>query len=187
MNKIYTMEEVFVKLASFLNKENFEYIIIGGMAAAVLGQPRVTGDIDVDIMLNKDDVSDFLNKAKKAGFKVNKAKCIQRAKETSIFQINYRDYHIDFIIASVDLEKEAFKRKIEVKLHGQKAFFPTPEDLILLKIIPARPQDLLDIEKIIIRHKNKLDRKYLLSWAQKLSDEAEDMRIYNQLQKLLKK
>jgi len=180
------LEDVFVKLVSFLNKEKFEYIIIGGMAVSVLGEPRVTVDIDVDILLDKDDISKFLEKTKKAGFNVNKQRSIERAAKTSIFQIDYEDYHVDFIIATIDLEKEAFRRKKAITVHGVKAFFPTPEDLILLKIVPGRQRDLIDAENVVIRNREKLDIKYLTDWAQKLSDEAQEMRIYNTLQKVLK-
>ena len=179
------LEDVFKKLVSFLNKEKFEYIVIGGVAAGTLGEPRLTGDVDVDILLDKDNISEFLDKAQNFGFKVNKKRCIETARLVSVFQINYGDFHIDFIIASIDLEREAFKRKKVIKLYNLKAYFPTPEDFILLKIIPARPQDLIDAERVIIRHKRKLDIKYLNVWAQKLSDEAQDMRIYNELQGLL--
>lgn len=180
------LEDVYKKVVSFLNREKVKYIIIGGIAAGVWGEPRVTGDIDVDILLDKDNISEFLNKAKRTGFKFNKQVCIKRAKGISVFQINYGDFHVDFIIASIDLEKEAFKRKKEIRLYGLKAFFPTPEDFILLKIIPGRPQDLIDAEKATLRHRAKLDIKYLETWAEKLSDEAEDLRIWNELHRLLK-
>jgi hypothetical protein len=179
------LDDVFKKVISFLNKEKVEYIIIGGIAAGTLGEPRVTGDIDADILLDKDKMGGFLSKAEKSGFKVNRKRCIETAKRVSVFQINYGDFHVDFIIASTDLEREAFRRKRIIRLYGLKAFFPTPEDLILLKIIPGRPQDLIDAEKVIIRHKEKLDVKYLKDWAQRLSDEAQDLRIYNELKRLL--
>ena len=181
------LEDVLIRLVSFLNKGKFEYIIIGGIAAGVLGEPRTTGDIDVDILLDKDNISGFLDKAKEAGFKVNKQRSIERAKNTGIFNIAYEDYHVDLIIASIDLEKEAFRRKKAITICGLKTFFPTPEDLILLKIIPGRPQDIIDAEKVVIRNRAKLDIKYLEDWARKLSDEAEDMQIYNALKKLLLK
>lgn len=181
------LEDVYKKAVDFLNKGKYEYIIIGGIATGTLGEPRVTGDVDIDILLDRNNISDFLEKAKKAGFRFDRKKCFERAKKTGVFQINYGEFHIDFIIASIDLEKEAFKRKKIIKLHNIKAFFPTPEDLILLKIIPARTQDLLDAEKVVIRHKGKLDVDYLVTWAEKLSDEAQDMRIYNTLKGLLKK
>lgn len=186
MKKIL-LEDIFKKLVNFLNEGKFDYIIIGGIAAGVLGEPRVTGDVDVDIILDRNDIGEFLNKAKRAGFNIDKEKCIRRANERGIFQIYYGDYHIDFIITSIDLEKEAIKRKKIVRLYGLKTSFPTPEDFILLKIIPGRPQDLIDAEKVVIRYKNKLDINYLIKWAQRLSDEAEDMRIYNTLKEILEK
>lgn len=179
------LEDVYKKAANFLNKEKYEYIVIGGIAVGTLGEPRVTGDVDIDIVLGKDKLPEFLDKAKKAGFKFDEEKCKKRAEATGTFQINYGDFHIDFIIASIGLEKEAFKRKRIIKLYNTKAFFPTPEDLILLKIIPGRPQDLLDVQRVVERHKKKLDTRYLENWAKRLSDEAEDTRIINELQRLL--
>lgn len=181
------MEDVYKKVVSFLNKEKYEYIVIGGIAAGTMGEPRITGDVDIDILLDRYNISDFLKKANKEGFRFDEKKCLKRAKASGVFQINYGDFHVDFIIASIDLEKEAFKRKQAITLHNVKAFFPTPEDLILLKIIPGRPQDLLDAERVVLRNREKLDRGYLMTWAQRLSEEAQDMRIYNTLRKLLKK
>ena len=42
-----------------------------------------------------------------------------------------------------------------------------------------------DIERIIERYYGRLDIKYIINWAQKLSDEAQDMRMYNELKRLL--
>lgn len=180
------LEQVYKKVVTFLNRSKYKYLIIGGIAAGTLGEPRVTGDVDVDIIIDQEDVPDFLDKAKKDGFKVSPKKCLRTAEQTGTFHINYGDFHIDFIIASTDLERQAFNRKKTIKLYGIKAFFPTPEDLIIFKIIPGRKQDLLDAERIVMRHKEKLDIGYLESWARKLSDQAEDMRIWNELKTLLK-
>jgi len=179
------LEQVYKKIVTFLNRGNYEYLIIGGIAAGTLGEPRVTGDVDIDIMMDHKDVPVFLDKAKKTGFKVSKKKCIRTAEQTGAFRINYGDFHVDFLIASTDLERQAFNRRKTIALYGIKAFFPTPEDLILFKIIPGRKQDLLDAERVVLRHKERLDIKYLKTWAQKLSDQAQDMRIRNELKRLL--
>jgi len=184
-NMMVLLEEVYKKVVTFLNAEKYKYLIIGGIAAGTLGEPRVTGDVDVDIMMDQEHIPDFLDKVKKAGFKVFKEKSIRRAEQTGTFQINYGDFHVDFIISSTELEGQAFKRRKTIRLYGIKAFFPTPEDLIIFKIIPGRKQDLLDAERIVMRHKDKLDIGYLKSWARKLSDQSEDMRIWNELDGLL--
>jgi hypothetical protein len=180
------LEDVYKKVVAFLNSEKYKYLIIGGIAAGTLGEPRITADVDIDIIINKENIPDFLDKAKKTGFKVVKKKCLASAEQTGVFQIYLEDFHVDFIIASIDLEAVAFERAKAIKLYGVKAFFPTPEDLILMKIIPGREKDLLDAKGVVIRNEGKLDIRYLKSWAMKLSDEAEDMRIWQTLDKLLK-
>jgi hypothetical protein len=177
--------DTYKKTIKFLNDSGYDYIVIGGIAASTIGEARVTADVDVDIVMKKEALPDFLKKAKKAGFRLSIKKCIESAEQMGIFQISYGDYHIDFIIASTDLETQACARRKAIQLHGVKAFFPTPEDLILLKLVPGRARDIGDIEGLIARHGNKLDNKYLKTWAMKLCDEAEDMRIRNELKKLL--
>jgi hypothetical protein len=178
--------DVYKKIVTFLNNGGYNYILIGGIAASTVGEARVTVDIDVDIVMKQEDLPDFLNKAKKAGFNVSVKKCIESVRQMGIFQISSGDYHIDFIIASTDLETQACTRRKAIKLHGLKAFFPTPEDLILLKLIPGRAKDIADVEGLIARHGNMLDKEYIKTWAMKLCDEAQDMRICQMLEKLLK-
>jgi len=181
-----SLVDAYKEIVKFLNSGGYDYIVIGGIAASTIGEPRITADVDVDIVINKEDVPHFLSKAIKAGFKVPVKKCLKSAEQMGVFQIFLGDYHIDFIIASTDLEAQACKRHRAIQLHGVKAFFPSPEDLILLKIIPGRDKDLLDAKGVVLRHKGKLDTRYLQTWARRLCDEAEDMRIWTVLNKLLK-
>lgn len=180
------LEDVYKKVVAFLNTEKYKYLIIGGIAAGTLGEPRITADVDVDIIINKENIPDFLDKAKKAGFRVIKKKCLASVEQSGVFQIKLEEFHVDFIIASIDLETVAFERAKAIKLYGVKAFFPTPEDMILLKLIPGRAKDIADVEGLIARHGNMLDKEYIKTWAMKLCDEAQDMRICQTLEKLLK-
>ncbi len=71
------LEEVYKRVVTFLNAEKYKYLIIGGIAAGTLGEPRVTGDVDVDIMMDQEHIPDFLDKVKKAGFKVSKKSALE--------------------------------------------------------------------------------------------------------------
>ena len=179
------LSSVFNKIISFLNKEHYDYLLIGGMAVSVLGSPRMTQDIDFCIFLNKNSIKKFLTKAKKKGFVFCEKEITERIKETGTFKIQHGSYHIDFILASTEFEKEALERKQKLKVYGIDAYFPTSEDLILFKIVPARHIDMADIEGLIERNARRLDVKYLMKWGMKLSDEAHDMRIYKELKRLL--
>lgn len=180
-----SLPETFNKIVSFLNREKYGYLVIGGMAASVLGAPRMTHDIDFCIFIGKSKIKEFLKKVKESGFGFDKKETFKRVRETGTFKISYDGFNMDFLIVSTNFEKDALARKRKLPLYGIDAYFPTPEDLILFKIVPARHIDMADIENIVERHSDRLDKKYIMNWAQKLSDEAEDMRIYNTLKKLL--
>ncbi|MEW6608452.1 MAG: nucleotidyltransferase [bacterium] len=179
------LDDVYKKIVSFLNKNGYNYLVIGGIAVGVLGEARFTEDVDLCLFIKKKDVLDFLKKAHEEGFSFNKERIKAQMKIAGVFQISIEDFHIDFIIASTDFEKTALTRRSLITLHSVSGYFPTPEDMIIFKVIPNRPGDIIDAEGIVIRHKGKLDEKYLISWAQKLSDEAENMRIYNEVKRLL--
>ena len=162
-----------------------DYLIIGGVAVGVWGNIRVTEDLDLIIFVPKRNVKLILKNAKSLGFEFNEKIVITQAKDVGIFKIFYRNFHLDFLIASIDFERSALQRKRKVKIFNKEVFVPTKEDLLLLKIIAGRPKDIFDAEGIVNRQKGKLDIKYLETWAQKLSDEAQDLRIWNELKRLL--
>jgi len=180
------LEKEYKKIITFLNDNELNYLVIGGIAVSVIGEPRETIDIDFCIFIKKKDVKNFLEKVENIGYIVNKKSAINSAKTTGVFHIMDGKIRIDFLIVSHKFEKSAFNRKILIEMHGVKAYYPTPEDLILLKIVPGRLKDLADVENIAKRNAGKLDEKYILDWAMKLSDEAEDLRIYRRVKRLLK-
>lgn len=181
------LDLAYKKLLRLLEGTRTPYLIIGGLAVGVLGEPRLTQDIDIIAVIRSQDLPGFLAKAEKEGFQFHQDEVERRIKKQGTFSITYKDVPVDIILASTELEESALKRKRTINLFGVSTFFPTPEDLILLKIIPGRPKDLVDVESIVIRHSGKLDRSYLERWAQTISDEAEDMRIWNTLKTVLGK
>ncbi len=178
-------KEYFKNSIKLVKKSKIDYLIIGGVAVGVWGKPRVTEDLDLIIFISKKGCKFLLNNAKESGFQFEEKIVSTQIKQRGVFKLFYGGFHLDFLIASTQLEKTAFSRKIAVKIYDKEVFVPSKEDLILFKIISGRPQDLIDIENIIIRYKDNLDVEYLKTWAQKLCDEAEDMRIWNKLNKLL--
>lgn len=178
------LENAIHKVITFLEKEKTPYFFLGGLAVGVMGEPRFTRDIDLDIFLTEHEIGIFLKRLKTASFQFNAKENIANAMQFGTFRLFYKKVQIDMIIASTELEKEALRRKKKILFFGQKTSFPSPEDLILLKLIPGRPKDLVDAESVAIRHKGKLDRSYLENWAQCLCEEAQDFRILNQLKKI---
>lgn len=61
--------EIFKQLFSALNNENVRYMIAGGVAVNLYGIERATGDIDIILSLDKENLLEFVRVAKKLGLK----------------------------------------------------------------------------------------------------------------------
>lgn len=159
--------------------------MLGGLAVGVLGEPRFTLDIDLDIFVEREDLGLFIKRAKDGPFQFNVKTAMINSEKFGTFRLFCDGVQVDMILASTDLEKSALRRRKRSVLFGKKIFFPTAEDLVLLKLIPGRPKDLIDVESICLRHKGKLDIAYLTRWAQEICDKSEDFRVLRQLKEFL--
>lgn len=183
MNKDY--KKFFFKCVKLLKKGDFDYLIIGGLAVNVLGEPRMTEDLDIILFVDENAVDKFLSATSKLGFIFKEHVIKSDLKEKRAFRLFYDGLHFDIILPSTNFEKEALKRKKAVKLWGIEAMFPTPEDLIIFKVIPGRPKDLIDASTVYIRNKASINGEYIEKWVQYFSDEAQDMRIYDNYKKII--
>lgn len=179
-----SLDKLFKKIIRLLTANDFEYLIIGGLAVGVIGEPRMTQDIDLILFISCENVPRFLRLTKAAGFKFSEKDVLDDIQTKGAIKLSLEKMWIDIILASTEFEKSALARRKRIKLMGEYANFPSPEDLIILKLIPGREKDILDAKSIVERHKDGLERKYLEQWAQRLCDEAEDMRIWNLLKKI---
>jgi len=184
MNEQIKFSDLFCQAISFLEKAKIDYLLIGGVAVGVWGRPRITNDIDFIIFISRKEIKRITKEAYNSDLEF-KEMPHPHLRKTFVYRVSKGVYHADFIVASTEFEKTALQRKVKVKIYNKDVFVPTKEDLLLLKIIAGRAIDIFDAENIALRYKGKLDEKYLLSWAQRLSDEAEDLRIYKEIKRLL--
>ena len=186
LNQTTPFQKAVLKTIDFLEKAGIDYFVLGGLAVGVLGEPRFTGDLDLDIFIAKTEIPGFLKKVKREGFRLNMKEALDHVEQFGTFRLLREKLPIDVILASTELEQAALRRRKRLALFGRKMWFPSPEDLILLKIIPGRPKDLMDAESIVLRYKGKLEIAYLEKWTRTISEEAEDFRVVHCLRKLLR-
>lgn len=180
-----TLDEIFHRLIDLLDRSKTQYLVIGGLAVGVIGEARSTQDIDVILFLSPEKLFSFLEDARGSEFVVDAASIQEQVRNQGAFKMSYKNFWVDVILASTDLEEEALQRAQKIVILGREVLFPSPEDLILFKLVPGRDKDILDVKGIIKRWGDKLARGYLDKWAMKLCDRAENMRVWNQLQGLL--
>ena len=91
------------------------------------------------------------------------------------------------ILASLPFEQEALHRARTRRLFGRSVPFPTPEDLLLFKVLAGRDKDLLDARGVLRRHRGKLDLRYVEDTLRSLCDLAEDRSPWNRWVECLEK
>lgn len=176
------LEAAFRKTDALLNRSRVRHLYIGGLAVLATGEPRMTQDVDLILFVTKAGVDRLVDAFVDGGFSVNRRNALADAAERGALSVRYGGVAVDVILASTDLEESAWRRRRRRKLFGRTVGIPSPEDLILLKVIPGRPRDLDDVKGIVASTGPRLDRSYIRRWARRLCDRAEDMRIMRRLE-----
>jgi hypothetical protein len=90
-------------------------------------------------------------------------------------------------VASLPFETAALARSFRKTLFGRSVRLPTPEDLILLKVLAGRDKDLLDAIGVVRRHSAALDRSYVEATLQGLCDLAQDLAPWQRWEEVVRR
>ncbi len=99
-------------LNKLFDQSGYRGIIIGGVAASVLGKPRMTADLDVLVMLPVDDISRLLQNARKVGIIPRIENITEFGRENHVLLLRHQasGINIDIILGSLPLEEEIIER-----------------------------------------------------------------------------
>jgi hypothetical protein len=154
-------EEVLGALARLLDQLDVPYMVVGGHANALWGEPRATLDIDVTVLLDESRLGELIG-----GLDPVLTPRIPDpatfVRETRVLPLVTRDgLAVDIIWGLLPFEEDAIRRADTVDVEGKPVRFATAEDLILLKIVSERPRDRADVQGVARRQGRRLDLDYL--------------------------
>jgi len=189
MSKIETLGPLLSALrdlVAWLKAKRVEGLIIGGVAASILGRPRVTRDVDVLVLLDEKDWGEFLSAGTEFGFVARVTNPLDFARKAKVLLIRHEPSGIDVDVTFgvLPFEKEAITNAVWVNIRGVRLPLPTAEDLIIMKAVAHRPRDLADIESIMDAHQ-KLNLRKIRRWVREFSIAIEMPDILNDLEKIL--
>ena len=168
-------EKILSGIGKSLEKHNLPYIIIGGQAVLLYGEPRLTRDIDISLGVGIDLLETLLSVVRELSLKplpedikafVSQTMVLPTLDETT-------GIRADFIFSFTLYEIEAIKRGNKVKILDQKVNFASPEDLIIHKIFAGRPRDIEDVRTVILKNPN-VDRQYIRGWLKEFDESSEE-------------
>jgi predicted nucleotidyltransferase len=165
-----SFQSLLAKIAERLKAKNIPYMIIGGQAVLLYGEPRLTRDIDVTLGADTDRLREILEVAKSLFFEAFQRNVEEFVRETMVLPV--RDPHsgirIDFIFSFTPYERQAIRRAHKVAIGGSLVTFAAVEDVIIHKLLAGRPRDVEDVRSILKR--NKVNNPYLTKWLKEFSE-----------------
>jgi predicted nucleotidyltransferase len=159
------------EICLFLNDTGIEYMLVGGLAVGIWGEPRATVDIDFLISTKLDDFDFLKQRLTESGrfvFIHDKPTIFGKISFLRATLKSNKNISVDFLFADDDFKNEALERKETVQITGFSVNISTPEDLIILKLLSSREQDKLDAQKVLEIQKEYLDWAYLQKWSERL-------------------
>lgn len=153
------------RIALALDERAIPYMIFGGQAVLLYGEPRLTEDIDITVGADPRNPNAVLDVIKALRFEVLVDDAAAFLRQTFVLPVldTESGVRIDFVFALSVYEQHALQRTTLVELDGVPVRFIALEDLIVVKTIAGRPRDLEDIARILLKHP-EYDRAYVEKW-----------------------
>ncbi|MDO9575420.1 MAG: nucleotidyltransferase [bacterium] len=180
-------EQLIVKIGGALDNASIPYMIIGGQAVLLYGEPRLTRDIDITLGINTDKLSKLLTVVDDIGAITIPEDSESFVRETYVLPVRDKisNIRIDFIFSYTPYERQAIKRANKIKLKGVFLNFASVEDVIIHKIFSGRPRDIEDVKSIILKNP-KFNIPYIRRWLKGFDATVKGKDFLNCLEEILK-
>jgi len=163
------LEALLGSIARCLDQAGIPYMVIGGQAVLLYGEPRLTKDIDVTLGVGTDQLGNLRSLLPEMGLTPlvdDEAFTIR----TLVLPCSHPDsaLRVDLIFSISPYERAAIARAKEIEVGGSRVRFAAVEDLIIHKVIAGRPRDLEDVAGILLRQP-QADQTYIRRWLAEFS------------------
>lgn len=168
----------------FLERHNYKYAIIGGVALAQWGVVRATRDVDIKVIVPNMDYSALGNELRTT-FPDPAREHLPR--NPFIVAVTIDEVIVDFLLALPGYEELIITNAVQRDLGGWSAWICSAEDLIIQKVVAGRGKDWLDVESLLIAQHGKLDEPYILDWLNQFVEALEEPEMLAEYLRLVEK
>jgi hypothetical protein len=172
-----------IELQSYMQSENFQFCFIGGIAVQRWGEPRVTDDLDLTLLL-KFGEEQTVAKRILSRYQSRHPRPLAFVLEARILLLqDISGTDIDLSLGGMPYEERMIARSSDwsVPGHGRLSTC-SAEDLVVLKSFASRPRDWIDVEKTVIRQSKNLNRNLIREELEVLAALKEEPEILTQLE-----
>ncbi len=163
--------DLLVRVTEQLDKLSIPYMIIGGQAVLLYGEPRFTRDIDITLGIDIDELQKMKQLIQQLSLKPlvqNLDEFVAKTRALPVLEEN-TGLRVDFVFSFIAFERQAINRATKIKIGNHIVKYASVEDLIVYKVVAGRPVDLDDV-KNVIRKNPDLDEAYVKQWLKYFED-----------------
>jgi hypothetical protein len=167
-------ESLLERIARSLKNAGIPYMIIGGQAVLLYGEPRLTKDIDVTLGADLTRLQDVLSAAR--DMKITPlVDPTTFTRQTMVLPCSDPEtgIRVDLIFSFSPFEQLAIGRARIVRIGETDVCFASLEDLVVHKLIAGRARDLEDARIILLKNRNA-DLPYIRHWLAEFSTLTSD-------------
>jgi len=154
-------------IARSLDRRKIPYMVVGGQAVLLYGEPRLTRDIDVTLGIGPERHKEIGELAAELGWKVLVDVPAEFVRKSLVLPCAdpKSGIRVDFIFSFSEYERQALTRVRRVPMGNTEVRFVAVEDLIIHKLVAGRPRDVEDVRNILLK-RPILDLPYLRRWLE---------------------
>lgn len=166
-------DEVARILADALEGAGIHYALGGAVALAYYGVPRATNDVDLGVYPGELAGPALVAALLRAGCTFNEQAALDALSQGNDFGVRCRGMRVDVFPPSHDLHFAIGERAVRQPLGGRPAWVVTAEDLVLLKLLWNRGQDIEDLKRLFAVWGERLDLSYVREWLGRIFAESD--------------
>jgi predicted nucleotidyltransferase len=157
--------ELIKKIATELSGRKIPYMIIGGQAVLLYGEPRLTKDIDITLGVGVEELPKIKNAVKAMGLRIVTDEVDSFVRETMVLPASEpkSGIRVDFVFSFTPYERQAIERANKVKFDDTSVRFASLEDVVIHKVVAGRARDIEDIRSVLLKNPG-YDKGYIRVW-----------------------
>ena len=150
-----------------MKKAAIPYMVIGGQAVLLYGEPRLTRYIDITLGMGVNELGRLKRVIPGIGLKILVKKEKEFVERNMVLPTMDKKsgIRVDFIFSFSPYERQGIDRAKDVKLGKTLVRFASLEDVVIHKVVAGRARDLEDVKSILLKNPED-DLDYIKKWLE---------------------
>lgn len=158
-----------------LRQEGIASAVVGGIALSIWGEPRATRDVDLRVLLGREEAHRLLAALTNDYALLADNPLTTLQKMGFLFVQDRAGVRLDLLLADTAFDREVVRRARPTEIAPGKVIqVCSPEDLLIYKLISTRPRDHEDAASIVHRQGDALDDAYIEHWLRQFELALDD-------------